>query len=112
MSHWRLRFAAVGAVLLAVGVAALPGVRAADKRELRLKTERFDRDPGWTGANYLVGKRGPYKRQQFGYQPNREHGRIGGLVWRSLRPAYYGMTLSKHTFDSRLTASGTIQLTQ
>jgi hypothetical protein len=80
-----------------------------------VKEERFDRDPRWDAGRNRVPAAPRVKRQDFGYQPGeigRRFGRVGGVVWRSLTPAYYGKRLAPLTLDDRFSASGTVALTQ
>jgi hypothetical protein len=69
----------------------------------KLKTERFDRDPGWEGLNNRVA-RVVKIRQDFGFRD----GKIGGLITIAGEPACYARKLSPKTFDDELTASGTL----
>lgn len=103
------------AATLAVVAAAAPAGSPASVRASRLKTERFDADPRWDGERNRIAAPVQVKRQDFGYQPGpagRRHGRIGGVVWRSLTPSFYGMRLRPQSLEDRLSASGTLALTQ
>jgi len=98
-------------------VTTLPGwtVSTGVAGRTRLKTERFDRDPAWDGARNRIAGPAQEKRQSFGYQPGtagERYGRVGGVVWRSLTPAYYGMRLRPFTLEDHLRASGTLALTE
>ena len=80
-----------------------------------MKTESFDRDPGWEGFNNRVEpKHVPTVTQDFGYSPTqfagKAPGEAGGRITRSTRPAHYGDKIAK-TLKDRLTASGTFALT-
>lgn len=104
------RFVAVLAVLGFCG-GALPGERTTPRRQ------DFSSDPGWQGVhNRLRPDPVPEKRQDFGYR--RSHhvgaaaGEIGGVVWRSVKPAWYAKKLAPLTFDNRLSASGKFALAQ
>lgn len=80
-----------------------------------LKEERFDRDPHWDAAHNRIPATAPVKQNDFGYQPGeagKRWGRIGGMVWRSLTPAYYAMRLPTLSLEKPLSASGTLALTQ
>jgi hypothetical protein len=81
-----------------------------------LKTESFDRDPGWEGFNNrIVPSRFPTVTQDFGYSPTRfastAPGEIGGVVTRATRPAYWAAEIAEKTLGDKLTASGTFALT-
>jgi len=75
-----------------------------------LKTERFDRDPGWDNSkNRCEASNPPTVKQDFGWSP----GRIGGTVWKSTTPAWYGMPLSRPlSFKDAFSASGKIAVTR
>jgi hypothetical protein len=81
-----------------------------------IKTEHFDKDPGWEGFNNRVV---PAKlvtvTQDFGYSPTnfagKEKGEIGGRVQRAGKPAYYADKIPVKTLNDKLTASGTFALT-
>jgi hypothetical protein len=80
-----------------------------------IKTEPFDRDPGWDAVRNQVEMPAPVKRQDYGYQTGPEgqrFGRIGGVVWRSIQPSHYGMRLAPVTLEHAFSASGTVALTQ
>ncbi len=96
---------------LAMFLIAAGAMRAAEQR--RLKTESFDRDPGWEGVNNRVKVEKPIPVvQDFGYSPTQHAGgkapgEIGGRVQRSTTPAFYAQRLAKAlTLDSRLHCSG------
>jgi hypothetical protein len=81
-----------------------------------VKTERFDRDPGWEGFNNrVVPKKIPTVTQDFGYSPTnvagKDKGEMGGRVTRSNRPAYYADKIAVKTLNDKLSASGTFALT-
>lgn len=100
--------------LLASGAAGLPSGSGA--APAGLKTERFDRDPGWEGYNNrLAPPARPATTQDFGY--SRTHfagaapGEIGGRVTRSSRPTYYAARIRPRTLEDPLAASGAFALT-
>ncbi len=73
-----------------------------------LKTERFDRDPGWEGHNNLiVPKYVPMVKQDFGYSATHFAGQVagemGGVIQRSTTPASYAAKIATKTLDDRLT---------
>lgn len=90
------------AVWTLAGLAA--GVRASEP--LIQVREDFSRDPGWEGVNNrIVCRDCPVVRQNFGWRP----GQIGGEIWRSTTPAWYGLPLGRPlTFDEPFSASGKI----
>src|SRR5262245_24558916 len=82
-----------------------------------IKSESFDRDPGWEAHNNrIVPKQRPTIIQDFGYSKTNHAGRgageIGGQVWRASEPAYYAEKIGPHTLDDKLTASGSFALTK
>jgi hypothetical protein len=81
-----------------------------------LKTEQFDRDPGWEGHNNrVVPRHAVIVRQDFGYSAThfagRAGGEIGGVIQRSTTPASYAARIADRTLDDRLTASGSFAIT-
>ncbi len=68
--------------------------------KLVLKTEHFDRDPGWDNSvNRVKRESKRVARHDFGYQKSNhageKAGEMGGVVWRSVAPAYYGKRSSR-----------------
>lgn len=108
------RFLALANRLL--GVALLgAATHAADAQKTSLKTESFDRDPGWEGFhNRIVPKHVPTVTQDFGWSAtqfaSKTPGEVGGRITRSTKPATYGDKIAK-TLNDRLTASGTFAIT-
>jgi hypothetical protein len=101
--------------LLLLAVAAAVG--ADDQPGAGLKTERFDRDPGWEGFNNRVVPTKPRTvTQDFGYSPTnfagKGKGEVGGTVTRAARPAFYGKKVGRKTLDDKLTASGSFAFTK
>ncbi|MEO7300150.1 MAG: hypothetical protein ABI042_16420 [Verrucomicrobiota bacterium] len=84
---------------------------------IRLKTEHFDRDPGWEGHNNrVVPKVGKMVKQDFGYSATHFAGKVagelGGVIKRSTTPASYAAELKPaKTLDDKLTASGSFAIT-
>ncbi|MFA6564232.1 MAG: hypothetical protein WCV00_20185 [Verrucomicrobiia bacterium] len=104
--------------MLVVAMALATGMlRAEDGSIPRLKTERFDRDPGWEGHNNRVApKKVLMVKQDFGYSATqfagKAAGEMGGRIQRSTRPASYAAPLAPaKTLDDRLTASGSFAIT-
>src|SRR5260221_6655242 len=59
-----------------------------------LKSERFDKDPGWEGHNnHIVPERLATVAQDFGYSQTdfagKAPGELGGRITRASEPAYY-----------------------
>jgi len=100
-------FAGVCVLLLVSGGRSVPAVESG---ALLLKTEHFDRDPGWDWSNNRVeASDPPTVTQDFGWSP----GRIGGTVWKSTTPAWYGMPLKPPlSFKDGFSASGKISVTR
>lgn len=82
-----------------------------------LKTEHFDRDPGWEGHNNrVVPKKVQMVKQDFGYSATNHAGKgageMGGTIQRSTKPAIYAAALSPaKTLEDKLSASGTFAIT-
>lgn len=52
----------------------------------------FSNDPGWEGVqNRIIAKDNPTIKQDFGWAD----GKIGGVIWQSRTPAYYGLPLDR-----------------
>lgn len=82
-----------------------------------LKTESFDRDPGWESLNNrITSKKQKTVIQNFGYS-NTSHaaqtpGELGGQVTRAAEPAFYAEKIGNKTLNDKLSASGTIAVTK
>ena len=92
------------------------GALAAIESVPGIKTESFDRDPGWEGFNNrIMPKRIPTVTQDFGYSTShfagRARGEIGGEVWRSSTRASYAADIPPKTLNDKLTASGRFAIT-
>jgi hypothetical protein len=99
---------ALGSVLIAAG-ATIVGAQT-------IKTESFDRDPGWEGFNNrLVPKTAKTVHQDFGYSATtfagKDKGEIGGTIWRGSRPASYARAIEPKTLSDPLSATGTFAIT-
>jgi hypothetical protein len=102
-----------------LGVALLlsPATGPADDQPTTvLKTEHFDKDPGWEGFNNrVVPAEARSVTQDFGYSrtafAGKDKGEVGGRVQRTGRPAYYADKIAPKTLNDKLTASGTFALT-
>jgi hypothetical protein len=102
----------IAALLIALG--CLAGTAIA--QDTRLKSESFDKDPGWEGFNNRVVPQKPLiVRQDFGYSPTRfagdGTGEIGGTIQRSATPATYAAKIEPKTLDDSIAASGTFAIT-
>jgi hypothetical protein len=79
-----------------------------------MKSETFDRDPGWDGANNRAGRHAqPVSvRQDFGFSSTAhaggKAGEMGGLVHAAAEPAWYGKVIADRTLNEPLSASGTL----
>lgn len=104
-------------VLLSLVVSG-SGSQAAPPASLGLKTEHFDRDPGWEEHhNRIVPKKVLMVKQDFGYSAThfagQAAGEVGGIVQRSTTPAMYAAPLAPaKSLRDRLTASGTFAITR
>jgi hypothetical protein len=81
-----------------------------------LRTEHFDRDPGWEGRNNrVIPNKVLVVRQDFGYTPTHHAGiaagELGGVIQRSTTPASYADKLVVKTLDDRLSAAGSFAIT-
>jgi hypothetical protein len=79
-----------------------------------LKTQHFDRDPGWEGFNnhtHLTRTRRVV--QDFGYSGGEpgQSPQIGGRVTRASQPGYYAEALTTKSLGEKLSASGRFQIT-
>ncbi|MEQ1859769.1 MAG: hypothetical protein ABMA13_07535 [Chthoniobacteraceae bacterium] len=100
-------------------ITALSLVTAAGAAEPpKLKTESFDRNPGWEEHNnHIVPKKPLMVKQDFGYSETHfagtGAGEMGGVIQRATRHASYAATLTPaKTLDDKLTASGTFAITK
>ena len=99
-------------LVLAVMLIAAPERSVAEER-----TERFDSDPGWDAHNNRSTAFSEQKiTQHFGYSRThhaggKDAGEMGGSITPAAEPAYYAKTIPKATFDSKLSASGTLACT-
>ena len=82
-------------ILMMPLIAAVLGFVPADERPGPvMRTESFDRDPGWEAHNNrIVPAKYPTIVQDFGYSTTnfagRAAGEMGGQVWRASEPAFY-----------------------
>lgn len=90
---------------------------AGDQPRSALKTESFDKDPGWEGHNNrIIPERAPTVTQDFGYSKTnfagKATGELGGQVMRASEPAYCADKIGPVTLDEKISASGTFALTK
>jgi hypothetical protein len=83
-----------------------------------LKSEHFDRDPGWDGRSNWTPQKKPAKVvQDFGFSPTQHArgkaaGELGGRVMRSSKIAFYGKPLRRiMSLDEALHSSGRFVVT-
>jgi hypothetical protein len=94
-----------------LGLTLLVTLAAGDPLKTTLKTESFDKDPGWEGHNNrIVPERAPIVMQDFGYSKTnfagKAAGELGGQITRASEPAYYADKIGPATLDDKLSASG------
>jgi len=83
-----------------------------------LKTERFDRDPGWEEHNNrIVPKNAPKVQQDFGFSATNHagqaNGEMGGRIQRSTTLAAYAAALSPaKTLEDKFSAAGSFAITE
>jgi hypothetical protein len=99
-------------VVMGMGIIFLAAVAGAQA----VKTEAFERDPNWDGYNNRVVAEAPKTvRQDFGYSETtfagKDKGEVGGTVWRDSKTASYAMQIPAKTLSDRLSASGTLAIT-
>jgi hypothetical protein len=113
----RWRTCGVVGLTLVIALAVRAGSGGAeDPLKTVLKTEHFDKDPGWEAFNNrVVPKLVKTVEQDFGYSATNfageEKGEIGGRVWRCSTPASYADKIPVKTLNDKLTASGAFALT-
>jgi hypothetical protein len=120
----QLRFkVSPGSALYSFTIANNPAGVAESKTEKRergmtLKTESFDRDPGWVGINNRSARQQEpiVIRQNFGYSEKTNHagsdkpGEIGGFITPAGEIAFYGKKIDAVDFEQPLTASGVMSI--
>lgn len=104
------------ATLILVGVVFYNVAAIAVEPAAALKTENFDRDPGWEGHNNrVVPKNVLVVNQDFGYSPTHFAGKltgeIGGRIQRSTTPASYAAKITPKTLDDKFSAAGSFAVT-
>ena len=104
------------ALLVTLAVDAGSG-KTDDQSKAALKSESFDKDPGWEGHNNrIVPERFPMVTQDFGYSKSnfagKDAGELGGHITRAAEPAYYADKIGPVTLDDKLSASGSFAVTK
>src|SRR5688572_32221706 len=105
-----------GSVVFAACV--IPLIAASVGAQTFLKREAFDSDPKWDGKKNITKVDPVRVTQDFGFTHSnhaagKADGEIGGSVWRSTTPAYYGRPLrAPKTLNEPLHSSGTFVVTQ
>lgn len=116
-----IHFTEEGSRKLAATVAAVVikhlSAGGAVTQTLSLKSETFDRDPGWEGHNNLIVPEKPFKvTQDFGYSTTniagKAAGEMGGSIQRSTTPANYAAAIPAKTLDDKFSASGSFAVTK
>src|SRR6478735_1664894 len=103
---------------LVMAIVSGPGTGGAGEQSKPvLKTERFDKDPGWEAHNNrIVPERVPTVTQDFGYSKTNFAGKgvgeLGGRIMRASEPAYYADKIDRVTLDDKFSAAGTFALTK
>src|SRR2546423_1094802 len=97
-------------------VIALFGTVRAEEHPTFLKSESFDRDPGWDGFNNrMVPDKPTVITQDFGYSKSnfagKQSGEMGGTVQRSMMPAFYAAKIEPRTLNDPLDATGSFAVT-
>src|SRR5947209_13236146 len=113
----RGRWSTLGLLGLTLLLALTIGAGSGDQVKSALKTQSFDKDPGWEGHNNrIVPQRVPTVTQDFGYSKTNAAGKgageLGGRITRASEPAYYADKIGPVTLDEKLSASGTFALTK
>src|SRR5688572_8309407 len=80
-----------------------------------LRRQSFDRDPKWDERNSRYTRKDLYLVvQDFGHSPTnyagQTSGEIGGVICRSITPAYYADKIIPKTLNDKLRASGSFTL--
>lgn len=111
-----MRIPPCSGIVLTVALAIISTVVADEPAKTVLRSQSFDKDPGWEGHNNdLVPKVNKVVRQNFGYQTTnvagKSPGEIGGTLWRSPNRTYYASSIPTRTLNDAMSASGTFALT-
>src|SRR5690349_11449240 len=95
-------------VVFAVTVLLVARMTSGQDPRIQLHQD-FSEDPHWEAIhNRIVAENPPTKTQDFGWDG---HGRIGGTMWVSRTPAWYGMPLGRPlSFKDSFSASGKIAI--
>ncbi|HSH94551.1 MAG TPA: hypothetical protein VK968_10435, partial [Roseimicrobium sp.] len=81
------------------------------------KSANFDADPQWEGFNNrMTAQKATTISQDFGYSPTHfagtAGGEVGGVIQRSMRPAFYAKKIEPKSLKDKLSASGTFAITK
>jgi hypothetical protein len=106
----------MGLVLIALSAATAGVSLGGEPVTTNVKSESFDREPGWEGhRNHIVPKAIPTITQDFGYRSTTfagaTAGEIGGRLHRAAEAAWYGARIAPKTLDDKLSAAGTFAFT-
>ncbi|MGB8167173.1 MAG: hypothetical protein WCF18_06750, partial [Chthoniobacteraceae bacterium] len=91
---------------------------AEPRSQIRLKSESFDRDPGWDSRNnHIVPEKPLAVKQDFGYCATnfagQAAGELGGRIQRTTTPASYAAPLAPaKTLEDKFSAAGTFAITE
>src|SRR4051794_32501040 len=102
-SNWRNGLLSSVAVLILL-TSLRDSSAAAAESPTAMKSESFDKDPGWEGHNnHVVPTKALIVKQDFGYSDTnlagKAKGEMGGVVQRSTTPASYAARISTVTLD-------------
>lgn len=109
--------AAIAGVILAARDTTQPGDSAT---EMTMRSESFDRDPGWLGVNNRPPRTRDARlvRQDFGFSADTRHaggaaaGEMGGFISPDGQIAYFGKAIERKDLRQPLSASGTLNIGQ
>jgi hypothetical protein len=112
--RWAAR--CLSAPMLMLAIVGAFGIATGNEPKSALKTESFERDPGWEEVNNrTVPQAVDRVTQDFGYSSTTfatdSKGEIGGTLWRAVQPAWYAEKITPRTLDDKLSASGTFAIT-
>jgi hypothetical protein len=108
---------APGIIAAALACCSVVAAESPSPRATTLKTEHFDRDPGWDGLNnHVVPTKLPTVKQDFGYSltnfAGNAQGEMGGAIKRSTKPASYATRLEPaRTLQDKFSAAGSFAIT-
>src|SRR4051794_31365947 len=115
---WSSRgFASLTLLLVPLLVGAVSRAAEEQRQRAAVKSESFDKDPGWEGHNNrIIPDHLPTVTQDFGFVETnlagKAAGEMGGVVTRAAEPAFYADRIGPVTLDQPLSASGTFAISQ